>query len=41
VVAWQPGTTGGVAVTNALFGRYKFKSNGISNTLPIAWIHDM
>jgi beta-glucosidase len=49
IAAWLPGTTGGQAIANAIFGNYKFKShksdiNGkayCSNTLPFDWPENM
>jgi len=38
VAAWLPGTTGGEAVVQALFGEYLFRSSGNANTLPVPWI---
>lgn len=44
VAAWLPGTTGGHAVVNALFGKYRFRAdifNKRVNTLPIPWLSHM
>ena len=49
IAAFLPGTSGGQAIANAIFGRYSFKSgtsvingkNYNSNTLPFAWPKDM
>lgn len=51
IAAWLPGTTGGQAIANALFGRYLFCNgkalmNGAcpshsANTLPVDWLKDM
>lgn len=47
VAAWLPGTTGGQAIANALFGRYLFckgkQAQGVclansANTLPVDWV---
>ena len=40
VAAWLPGTAGGAAVVNALFGDYKFRYKYGVNTLPVSWIHE-
>ena len=44
VAAWLPGTQGGEALTNAIFGKYLFRSdpeNPRVNSLPVAWIRSM
>lgn len=38
IAAWLPGTTGGEAVVSSIVGDYLFRSNGISNVLPVPWI---
>lgn len=45
IAAWLPGTTGGQAIANALFGKYYF-CRGIcqpnsANTLPVDWVANM
>ncbi len=37
IAAWLPGTTGGQAIANALFGLYHFGEKENANTLPLAW----
>lgn len=37
IAAFLPGTLGGQAVANAIFGQYHFRANGYSNTLTFAW----
>ncbi|MFO0319809.1 MAG: glycoside hydrolase family 3 C-terminal domain-containing protein, partial [Neisseriaceae bacterium] len=37
IAAFLPGTTGGQAISNAIFGNYHFRANGKSNTLPFPW----
>lgn len=37
IAAWLPGTTGGDAIANALFGRYYFQHKDLANTLPFPW----
>lgn len=37
IAAWLPGTTGGAAITNALFGTYVFRNRDNVNTLPVPW----
>lgn len=37
VAAWLPGTTGGEAIANALFGVYHFQRKDLTNTLPVPW----
>jgi len=43
IAAFLPGTTGGTAITDAIFGNYLFTSgaDGQSNTLPFKWPRDM
>lgn len=41
IAAWLPGTTGGEAVVSSIVGDYLFRSNGISNVLPVPWIQTM
>ena len=49
IAAWLPGDTGGLALTRALFGRYRFKSFRLrwqgryiySNTSPVPWPRTM
>lgn len=45
IAAWLPGTTGGQAVANALFGYYQFRKThyqlGEPNSLTIEWVRDM
>ncbi|CAD8093286.1 unnamed protein product [Paramecium sonneborni] len=41
VAAWWPGTAGGEAVVQALFGEYLFKAQGKLNTLPVPWMRNM
>jgi beta-glucosidase len=43
IAAWLPGTSGGEAIVNSLFGEYLFKNsdeNDLRNTLPIDWMAD-
>lgn len=40
IAAWLPGTTGGEAIANAIFGKYRFGSN-TANTLSVPWPKDM
>ncbi len=45
IAAWLPGTTGGQAIANALFGKYLFcpqkGSIGTPNTLTVNWMRNM
>ena len=41
IAAWLPGTSGGEAVVQAIFGEYLFKKNPTSNVLPVPWIKSM
>lgn len=45
IAAWLPGTTGGQAVANALFGRYQFRKShyslGEPNSLTMEWVRNM
>lgn len=41
IAAFLPGTTGGQAISDAIFGNYRFGANGFSNTLPFPWPTDM
>lgn len=45
IAAWLPGTTGGQAVANALFGKYQFRKSNYSlgepNSLTIEWVRNM
>lgn len=45
IAAWLPGTTGGEAIANALFGHYTFCNGfcmpGSPNTLPVDWLANM
>jgi beta-glucosidase len=45
IAAWWPGTTGGQAIANALFGKYHFCKGSCSsdsaNTLPVDWVANM
>ncbi|KAL4441671.1 hypothetical protein ABPG74_021603 [Tetrahymena malaccensis] len=41
ISAWLPGTTGGEAIVQAIFGEYLFGQNGYSNRLPIDWVQNM
>ena len=38
IAAWLPGTQGGEAVVNSIFGDYLFRSNDLANTLPVPWL---
>lgn len=37
IAAWLPGTTGGQAIANAIFGQYHFRQISQTNTLTFAW----
>lgn len=41
IAAFLPGTLGGQALTDAIFGNYHFRANGKSNTLTFPWPRDM
>jgi len=41
IAAWLPGTTGGTAIADALFGKYHFRHAKLANTLPFAWPRSM
>lgn len=45
IAAWLPGTSGGAALANAIFGKYLFRSgdprNCAANTLAVDWIKTM
>lgn len=45
IAAWLPGTTGGEAITNAIFGKYLFRNGNEktsqANSLPVDWIKNM
>ncbi|MBP9743537.1 MAG: glycoside hydrolase family 3 C-terminal domain-containing protein [Burkholderiales bacterium] len=41
ISAFLPGTTGGTAISNAIFGDYHFRANGFSNTLTQPWPANM
>lgn len=41
IAAFLPGTLGGRALSDAIFGSYHFKSKGQSNTLTFPWPQDM
>ncbi len=44
IAAWLPGTAGGAALTNAIFGQYLFRSGDSetgANTLPVDWLKNM
>lgn len=42
IAAWLPGTTGGEAIANAIFGKYRFVgSKDSANTLSVPWPKDM
>ena len=41
ISAWLPGTAGGQAIANAIFGDYKFRYRDQVNTLPVPWPKSM
>ena len=41
IAAWLPGTSGGQAIADAVFGQYHFRQHGLSNTLSAPWVRDM
>ena len=41
IAAFLPGTLGGNALANAMFGDYRFRHKGFSNTLTFPWPRNM
>lgn len=41
IAAWLPGTKGGEAIANAIFGNYHFRNSETANTLPFPWPKDI
>ncbi len=41
IAAWLPGTKGGEAIANAIFGHYHFRSKKGANTLSVPWPSDI
>ena len=40
-MAWLPGTQGGEAIANSIFGAFRFMENKKANRLPADWMSDM
>lgn len=42
IAAWLPGTQGGEAIVQSIFGEYLFRNgSGKENTLPLDWVSTM